>query len=449
MQIFDTLSRDLKELKTVNGKRLNVFVCGPTVYDKPHLGHARTYIFFDIFIRYLRYKGLRPFYLMNITDIDDKIINRANSENVPYNEISRRYSTEFFKIMKALRNESVNYYAFATDFINEIISQIERLMEKGYAYETSDGVYYSVEKFQDYGKLSHQDITQLKAGARVETNENKKNPLDFALWKKRKPNEPYWNSPWGEGRPGWHIEDTAITERFFGYHYDLHGGGIDLVFPHHEAEIAQMEAISGKPPLVDYWVHTGHLSVENVKMSKSLGNFITVEEILKSYWPESVRLMFIGMNYRDTSNFIMDGLNGSQTIAEKLTWIYRRVADTEAQEKENYDAFMKEIKEPLEKNMNTPDSLVAINDFIKWASNELNKTEGKNGEIKAILDDLDSIFGIVRRAPIPEAIVNTILEIRKSARAKGDYATSDKIRSDLSKLGIKIEDRGNESFAWW
>jgi cysteinyl-tRNA synthetase (EC 6.1.1.16) len=294
MQIFDTLSRDFKELKTVNGKRLNVFVCGPTVYDKPHLGHARTYIFFDIFIRYLRYKGLRPFYLMNITDIDDKIINKANSENVPYNEISRRYSTEFFKIMKALRNESVNYYAFATDFINEIISQIERLMEKGYAYETSDGVYYSVEKFQDYGKLSHQDITQLKAGARVETNENKKNPLDFALWKKRKPNEPYWNSPWGEGRPGWHIEDTAITERFFGYHYDLHGGGIDLVFPHHEAEIAQMEAISGKPPLVDYWVHTGHLSVENVKMSKSLGNFITVEEILKSYWPESVRLMFIG-----------------------------------------------------------------------------------------------------------------------------------------------------------
>jgi len=449
MQIFDTLSRDFKELKTVNGKRLNVFVCGPTVYDKPHLGHARTYIFFDIFIRYLRYKGLRPFYLMNITDIDDKIINRANSENVPYNEISRRYSTEFFKIMKALRNESVNYYAFATDFINEIISQIERLMEKGYAYETSDGVYYSVEKFQDYGKLSHQDITQLKAGARVETNENKKNPLDFALWKKRKPNEPYWNSPWGEGRPGWHIEDTAITERFFGYHYDLHGGGIDLVFPHHEAEIAQMEAISGKPPLVDYWVHTGHLSVENVKMSKSLGNFITVEEILKSYWPESVRLMFIGMNYRDTSNFIMDGLNGSQTIAEKLTWIHRRVADTEAQEKENYDTFMKEIKEPLEKNMNTPDSLVAINDFIKWASNELNKTDGKNGEIKAILDDLDSIFGIVRKAPIPEAIVNTILEIRKSARAKGDYATSDKIRSDLSKLGIKIEDRGNESFAWW
>ena len=449
MEIFDTLSNSLKELKTANGKRFNVFVCGPTVYDKPHLGHARTYIFFDIFIRYLRYKGLHPFYLMNITDIDDKIIKKANSENVPYDEISRRYSAEFFKIMKALRNESVNYYAFATDFINEIISQISRLMDRGYAYETSDGVYYSVEKFADYGKLSHQDISQLKAGARVETNENKKSPLDFALWKKRKPNEPYWDSPWGEGRPGWHIEDTAITERFFGYHYDLHGGGIDLIFPHHEAEIAQMEAISGKPPLVDYWVHTGHLSVENVKMSKSLGNFITVEEILNDYWPESIRLLFIGMNYRDTSNFSMDGLNNSQIIAERLTWIYRKVADVETQRKENYETFINEITEPLDKNMNTPESLANINAFIRWATNELGKTDGKKGEIRAILDDIDSIFGIVRKAPLPEGLLNTVLEIRKRARANGDYGTSDKIRSDLSKLGIKIEDKGNESFAWW
>ncbi len=449
MYIFDTLTLQTKELKPRKGKRLNIFVCGPTVYDKPHLGHARTYIFFDIFVRYLRYQGLHPFYLMNITDIDDKIINRANDEKVPFNEISTKYSLEFFRSMTAIKNFHPNYYAYATDFIDEILSQISRLIELGYAYETADGVYYSVENFRDYGKLSHQDISQLRAGERIELNENKKNPLDFALWKKKKPNEPSWPSPWGEGRPGWHIEDTAITESLFGYHYDIHGGGIDLIFPHHEAEIAQMEAISGKPPLVDYWIHTGHLSIENVKMSKSLKNIIAIEEVLKDFWPESVRILFMGMNYRDTSNFSLDGLKASQVIAEKLAWLKKKVADYTPKNGEIYENEIREIFEPLKDNMNTVESLARINSFIKWATNELSGGKLMHSEINAILNDIESVFGVVHSIPLPDNTVNIILELRRQARSKGDYSTSDNIRNELNKLGIKVEDSGNESFAWW
>lgn len=449
MYIFDTLTLRTKELKLRKGKRLNIFVCGPTVYDRPHLGHARTYIFFDIFVRYLRFKGLHPFYLMNITDIDDKIINRANDEKVSFQQISSRYSIEFFKSMTGIKNHPPNYYAYATDFIDEIVSQISRLIELGYAYETSDGVYYSVEKFRDYGKLSHQDISQLRAGERVDINEKKENPLDFALWKKKKPNEPSWPSPWGEGRPGWHIEDTAITESLFGYHYDIHGGGIDLIFPHHEAEIAQMEAISGKPPLVDYWIHTGHLSIENVKMSKSLGNIIAIEDILKDFWPESLRILFMGMNYRDTSNFSLDGLKASQVVAEKLAWLKRRVADQEVKKGETYENEIREILEPLENNMNTVESLTRINSFIKWATSQVSSNTSLDSEINAVLNDVESVFGIVHYVSLPDNAVKLILDLRRQARSRGDYTTSDKIRNELNKLGIRVEDSGNESFAWW
>jgi cysteinyl-tRNA synthetase len=449
MEVKDTLSASLKKIETREGKRMNMFVCGPTVQDKPHMGHARTYIFYDVLARYLRYKGIRLFYLMNITDIEDHIITKMQETGKSWEEITSTYSTEFFDIMERLKNRSVNYSAFATDYIEEIIVQIKKLMKKGYAYEIPDGVYYRARKFKDYGRLSKQDLDQLITGARVEVNEEKEDPLDFVLWKKKKEGEPSWPSPWGEGRPGWHIEDTAITESIFGPVYDIHGGAKDLIFPHHESEIAQMEAISGKKPMVKYWIHTGHLNVDDIKMSKSLKNFVTIEDALKSYWPEAIRIMMLSMRYSAAVNFDEKSIVDAQTAAEKISILHHRVNAQEERGSDKADEIVERIFSPLEDDMNTPETMKEIVGFVKDSLSKRTMTDEEKSEIKYVLSKIEKVMGIVHLPSLPERSMDIVLDLRNDLRKKGDYDSADRIRDSLKSQGIRIEDTEEGSYVWW
>ena len=449
MDVRDTLSASLKKIETREGKRLNMFVCGPTVQDKPHMGHARTYVFYDVLARYLRYKKIRLFYLMNITDIEDHILTKMQETGRSWEDIIDSNSSEFFRVMGILKNNSVNYYAFATDYISEIIAQVSKLIKKGYAYEIADGVYYRARKFKDYGKLSKQNLDQLMIGARVEVNEEKEDPLDFALWKKKKEGEPSWPSPWGEGRPGWHIEDTAITESFFGPNYDIHGGAKDLIFPHHESEIAQMEAISRKKPLVKYWIHTGHLNVDDIKMSKSLKNFVTVEEALKNYWPEAIRIMMLSMRYNAAVNFDEKAVVDAQGTAERISILQHRVNSSKLTKNERAEEVVKRILAPLENDVNTPETIKEFLGFVKDSLAKSKMTEEEKGEIKYVLNEVEKVMGIVHNAPLPERSMDIVLNLRNELRKKGDYGSADKIRDSLKDEGIKIEDTAEGSYLWW
>src|SRR3989344_4861436 len=311
LEVYNTLTRKKEEFVPIKGKKVNLFVCGPTSYDYSHIGHAKTYTQFDFIVKYLRYKKFKIFYLQNITDIDDKIIS--------WKELSTKFEKTFYEDMKNLHINSVNKYARATDYIKEIISQAKRLVKKGYAYKLEDGYYFNLSKFKEYGKLSGRNYEEAEdATTRIDENINKKNKGDFCLWKFSKENEPSWKSSLGNGRPGWHIEDTAITEKFFGSNYDVHGGARDLIFPHHEAEIAQMESISGKKPLVKYWLHTGFLNVKGQKMSKSLGNFFTIRDILKKYSANTLRFLFIQTHYRSAIDFSENSLESAKNSLERL-----------------------------------------------------------------------------------------------------------------------------------
>jgi cysteinyl-tRNA synthetase len=428
---------------------MNMFVCGPTVQDKPHMGHARTYVFYDVLARYLRYKGIRLFYLMNITDIEDHIITKMQETGRSWEDITTSNSSEFFEIMRRLKNSSVNYYAFATDYIKEIIEQISKLIEKGYAYKISDGIYFRVRKFKDYGNLSKQNLDELRAGARVEVKEEKEDPLDFALWKMKKEGEPSWPSPWGDGRPGWHIEDTAITESIFGPQYDIHGGAKDLIFPHHESEIAQMEAVSGKKPIVRYWIHTGHLNVDDIKMSKSLKNFVTVEDALRSYWPEAIRIMMLSMKYSAAVNFEEKAALDAQGNAERISILYHRVSGVPEIRSDWALEMTGRIFAPLENDMNTPEVVREIISFVKDSLARNKLSEQEKGEILYVLRQIEAVFGIVHTVPLPDKSMDIILKMRNESRKKGDYDSADMIRDTLKSLGIHIEDTSEGSYLWW
>ena len=449
MEVKDTLSSTMKTVETREGKRMNMFVCGPTVQDRPHMGHARTYVFYDVLARYLRYKGIRLFYLMNITDIEDHIITKMQETGRSWEDITTSYSSEFFEIMRRLKNNSVNYYAFATDYIKEIIEQILKLTEKGYAYKISDGIYFRVRKFKDYGNLSKQNLDELRAGARVEVREEKEDPLDFALWKMKKEGEPSWPSPWGDGRPGWHIEDTAITESIFGPQYDIHGGAKDLIFPHHESEIAQMEAVSGKKPIVRYWIHTGHLNVDDIKMSKSLKNFVTVEDALRSYWPEAIRIMMLSMKYSAAVNFEEKAAIDAQGNAERISILYHRVSGVPEIRSDWALEMTGRIFAPLENDMNTPEVVREIISFVKDSLARNKLSEQEKGEILYVLRQIEAVFGIVHTVPLPDKSMDIILKMRNESRKKGDYDSADMIRDTLKSLGVHIEDTSEGSYLWW
>lgn len=458
IQIYNTMTREKEELKIENNK-IKLFVCGPTVYDASHIGHARTYISFDVIVRYLKHEGYSVFYLQNITDVDDKVINRAKERGVDPIELAHKFEKDFKEDMETLNVTNVNFYARATEHIPEIIDQIQRLINKGYAYATETGVYFEVSKFEGYGKLSNRNLDDLKNN-RIDPDTTKHDIKDFALWKIQD-EEPYWDSPWGKGRPGWHIEDTAITEAYFGPQYNIHGGGLDLIFPHHDAEIAQMEAASGKEPLVDYWMHTGFLNVSGEKMSKSLGNFITIKELLKNYEPEVYRYFVLSTHYRSPIDFSDEILKQSQNSLERIQNAGSKVLElrdsNDLPEEDKSDikidlnSFISDFYEAMDNDFNTPVALSALFDFTHKLNKSMNNNEISISTLNSILDTLNeigSIFGLNfvpesenTNGDLSEELLNIITDIRSDLRSKKDWDTADKIRDKLSELNINLEDK--------
>ncbi len=431
LKIYSTLSRKKELFKPIKKNEVNLFVCGPTVYDYAHLGHAKTYTQFDIIVKYLRHKGYKVFYLQNITDIDDKIIKKANEEKTDWKEIVKKYREAYFQDIKNIGVDSINKYANATDYMLEIISQVKRLIEKGIAYKISDGYYFDLTKFKEYGKLAKRKITEKDdAVSRIDENPEKRNSGDFCLWKFKKENEPFWKSELGEGRPGWHIEDTAITEKYFGSQYDIHGGGLDLIFPHHEAEIAQMESISGKKPLVRYWMHTGFLKINKTKMSKSLGNFSTIKDILKKYSPEIIRYVFLSTHYRKPLDFSDKILENAKLSCERLKNICREIDD----DGKINEKYLEEFEKAMDDDFNFSKALQVL-----WKIVRDEKAEGKYQTIKKI----DEVFGLKlltkEKIKITKEI-QKIIEEREKARKSKDWKKADELREALKNKGYYVND---------
>ncbi|MCZ3365091.1 MULTISPECIES: cysteine--tRNA ligase [Methanobacterium] len=457
MKVYNTMTRKKEELRPMNKNRIKMFVCGPTVYDESHIGHGRTYIAFDVIARYLKYKGYSVFYLENITDIDDKIIKRASELGVEPLELAKKYESLYFKDMELLGVTNVNYYARAMEHLTEIINQIQTLVDKGFAYETSTGVYFDESKLEDFGKLSNRNIEDLNIH-RVNLDSTKRNPGDFALWKKRD-EKPSWDSPWGKGRPGWHIEDTAITETYFGGQFDIHGGGLDLIFPHHEAEIAQMESATGKKPMVKYWMHTGFLNVSGEKMSKSLGNFVTIEELLKEYDPQVFRYFVLSTHYRSPIDFSDDALMQSQNSLKRIHKVMKTVDEllesnitNENRHDEKYLQLLEDTKEEfldaMDNDFNTPIALSALFNLVRDINKGINEEEISKKvfkEIKNLLNEFGDILGLTFSVESVKSdsdeLVNILIDVREELRKKKDYELSDKIRSQLRDAGIDLEDK--------
>ena len=457
LRIYNTRTRTVEEFKPGIGNRVYMFVCGPTVYDHSHIGHARTYLAYDIIARYLRAKGYSLFYLMNITDVEDKIINRANQSGEDPLKMADRFTREFMGDMEALGITSVNLYAKASEHIPEIIEQISALITKGYAYEVGGDVYYDVSKFPDYGKLSHQKIEQLTIH-RVDPDERKKNAVDFALWKSQKPGEPSWDSPWGKGRPGWHIEDTAITTHYFGPTYDLHGGGLDLVFPHHEAEIAQAEAATGIKPLVRFWVHGGLLMIRGERMGHSMGNFVTTAETLTRHDAEALRLYYGMRHYRSQLNFDEADIRQAEEVLDKLRSVYNQLKtllDSKLSKDQPIDSQIERLTHDaiaqfdssMDDDFNTPRALAQLIAYSKTAEGFIG-TKLSHSSAELIVNAFDyfgNVFGILRsNNPRQNTVVSNLLsllvEMREEARKRGDWGAADRIRDKLTHAGIGLED---------
>ncbi|MBS7623169.1 cysteine--tRNA ligase [Candidatus Bathyarchaeota archaeon] len=458
LQVFNTMSGVEEEFKPISGNRVNIFVCGPTVYDYSHIGHARTYVAYDVIVRYLRFKGYSTFYLMNITDVDDKIIERSKERNTPPLTLSEEYTREFYCDIAMLNISSINLFAKASEHIPEMIDQITRLLEGGYAYKVDGDVYFDISKFRDYGRLSHQNPDELKKH-RIEPDPRKRNPGDFSLWKSRSRDELGWESPWGWGRPGWHIEDTAITETYFGPQYDIHGGAIELVFPHHEAEIAQAESVSSKRPMVKYWIHTGMVNVRGQKMSKSLGNFVTIRDVLRKYSPNVLRFFFISSHYRSPIDYSEANLENAHESLRRVVKAHAEAAsalrDARSAEDRNDLEFSKvtaesrrRFMEAMDDDFNTPVALSVMLSFSRRleAYAHLRPAKRTLQEGLSVLRDFASILGIdlsearVEQPEITDALIELIVELRDEARKRRDWATADKIRERLASLKISLED---------
>lgn len=463
MKLLDTLTQ--KKIKLDKNKEIKMFVCGPTVYDYSHLGHARTYLAFDLLIKYLRHLGYKIFYLQNITNIDDKIINKARELKKDPFKIANFFEKEYYYDIKKLKINSVNQYAKATDFIKEIINQIQTLIEKKYAYKIEDeGYYFNIKKFKPYGKLSKRFLKETDFSfSRIDESVKKKNKGDFCLWKFVNLNEPAfknyqvkifnyepaWDTPLGWGRPGWHIEDTAISEKYFGPQYDIHGGAYDLIFPHHEAEIAQQEAASGKKPFVKIWLHTGFLTIDGKKMSKSLKNFITIRDFLKNNPPELLRWMILNFHYRSPINYTPQLLqqmkNSFENILElilKLNLIIKKSENQFFKFNENYLLkIQKEIDKNLQDDFNTPKALAVIFNFIKEINLnlfKLSKSEAKL--IKKFIIQFFDIFDIdFKFEKIPNKI-KILNQKREELRNNKQFIQADDLRNKINKLGYKVED---------
>lgn len=446
MDIYSTLTRSKENFETINKNRVNLFVCGPTVYDDAHIGHGRTYISFDTIKRYLEYSGYAVFYIQNITDIDDKIINRSKESGIPANDIARKFEKRYIEDMTKLNVTGVNLFARATNHLDEIIDQIQRLIDKGFAYESEDGVYFEIEKFKEFGKLSNRKIEELESHREL-AETTKRNEQDFALWKKRDGiDEPVFSSPWGDGRPGWHIEDTAITEYYFGEQYDVHGGGLDLIFPHHEAEITQMEAVSGKSPMVRYWLHTGFLNVNGEKMSKSLHNFITIRELLQDWDADTFRFFVLSTHYRSPIDFSKDSLHQSEKSLEKIKKFYSTLDVEECDVESDLEVLndaKQEFFNSMDDDFNTPKAIASLFVLMNECKN-IDLSDDDKIAIKVFLNDVSQILGIdfylEETSAGSDDLFNLITNVRADLRVAKQYELSDKIRDELINLGYEIND---------
>ncbi|MES2971416.1 MAG: cysteine--tRNA ligase [Patescibacteria group bacterium] len=447
MKLYNSLIRKVENFEPIEADKVKLFVCGPTVYDFSHLGHAKTYIQLDVLARVLKDQGFDVFYLQNITDIDDKIINRAKENGISWEQLREKFESEYLKDMTSLGNTSVTQYARATDYIEDIIRQVKVLLDKGHAYKIADGIYFEVATFPGYGKLSGRTkVTQNDAQTRIDHSEEKKGWNDFCLWKFSKPGEPVWDASFGDGRPGWHIEDTAITEHFFGPQYDIHGGAVDLIFPHHEAEITQMESASGKVPFVRHWVHTGFLNIDDAKMSKSKGNFFTIREVLeKGHDPMSVRMLTLQSHYRATINFSWDLLEAAKIRLQSYqTMADRRFQSTGIKDiRQELQKTQKAIREALADDLNTPQALAVLSELEVAIDNSgisLSAQEAFN----TFIDWIDSILGLRLGSSIDiTEKEKQLIKTREAARRAKDWSKSDELRDELGQQGIGVRDTGH------
>lgn len=454
MKIFNTMSRRKEEFIPVDPNEVKIYACGPTVYNFIHIGNARPLCVFDVLRRYLEYRGYNVKFVQNFTDVDDKIIKRANEENCTFEEISEKYIKEFWTDAHGLNFKDATVHPKATENIDEIIEIIKTLEEKGYAYAVDGDVYYRTLKFKDYGKLSHQPIDDLQSGARIAVGDKKEDPLDFALWKAAKEGEPYWDSPWGKGRPGWHIECSAMNKRYLGNTIDIHCGGQDLIFPHHENEIAQSEAANGCM-FSKYWMHNGYINVDNVKMSKSLGNFKTVREIADVYGYEVIRYFLISSHYRSPINYNLEIIEQCKSALERLYNCRESLdfsiknAKTDIADDNEILALIDSRKEQfinsMDDDLNTADGIAAVFDLVSDINTKIiNKDVSKNVCQKAadMFDELTGVLGLVynRKSNDINDDIEKLIEERQQARANKDWATADRIRDELKAQGITLKD---------
>lgn len=455
MRIYNTLTRRKEELKTITDGEVKIYACGPTVYNYIHIGNSRPLCVFDTLRRYLEYRGYKVNFVQNFTDIDDKIIKKAIEENSDYKTVSEKYIKEFWTDAKGLNFREATVHPKATENIDEIINIITTLVEKGYAYPVENGdVYFSPKKFSGYGKLSHQPLEELEAGARINIGELKREPMDFALWKGAKPGEPYWESPWGKGKPGWHIECSAMVHRFLGNTIDIHCGGQDLIFPHHENEIAQSECCNGVP-FSHYWMHNGYINVDNVKMSKSLGNFFTVRDVAEKYGYEPIRYLMISSQYRSPINYSVDiieqckaSLQRLYTCRNNLDFALENATDTvpeNAQEiKKQLDSRREQFIEAMDDDLNTADGISAVFELVKDIN--VNVIDSKSAELIKyaidLFDELTNVLGLVynRDTGSLDEEVEKLIEARQNARKEKNWAEADRIRDELKAQGIVLED---------
>lgn len=467
MRIYNTLTGEKEAFVSVEPGRVKIYVCGPTVYDSCHIGHARSVIVFDVMVRYFRAIGYQVTYVRNFTDVDDKIINRANELGMSTKALSEKYIGEFNRDMAALKVERPTEEPRATDHISEIIRVIGRLFDTGLAYESGGDVFYAVDKFKDYGKLSGRNLEEMVAGARIEPDKRKRNPFDFVLWKAAKPGEPSWESPWGKGRPGWHIECSAMSTHFLGKTFDIHGGGKDLMFPHHENEIAQSEGAFGKT-FANFWVHNGFVQINKEKMSKSLGNFLMIKDILAEYHPETVRLFLLSSHYRSPVDFSHDAMREAGAGLEKIYTTLERLSqvlgpfDATAPGGERgplWDRFC----EAMDDDFNTAKALGFLFDGLRQANRLMDEEGGRNdvgvndtlGLLRSDFLAAGQVLGIAGEPPheffaetramgedgVDEAAVDDLVAQRVEARKSRNWAKADEIRDQLAAMNVVLEDR--------
>jgi len=474
MKIYNTLTGKKEEFIALSPNKVGMYACGVTVYDHCHIGHARSAVVFDVIRRYLKYKGFDVKYVRNFTDIDDKIINRAKQEGIAWDAVAGKYTEEYYKDMEMLGVARADTEPKATEHIPEIINIVRGLIEKGFAYEADGSVYFAVDKFSGYGKLSGRDKEEMMAGARVGVDERKRNPLDFVLWKRSKEGEPFWDSPWGPGRPGWHIECTAMSIKHLGDSFDIHGGGADLLFPHHENEIAQSEAFTGKP-FAKIWVHNGFITIDKEKMSKSLGNFFTIKEVLDRYDPEVLRFFLLSTHYRSPIEFSDEQLREAEssldryyTTAVRINDFLEKEYDTGGEQskagkvfEETLLSFRGKFDEAMDDDFNTALALGHVFELIREANRFLDhkpsgsKDSGLPLKTKELLREAGDILNLFKRSPyewylslmkirsigVSEKEILEKIKERREARERKDWHAADAIRKELEEKGIILEDK--------